>query len=105
MTVQRIREVAMYHFSREGYEGTSLAQIANDVGIRKASLYAHFSNKEEIFFSCLDEAMQSDLRFLEDFIKQLVADKEQDLLYELLVKYHERAQHDAITMFCWRSLY
>lgn len=105
MTMDRIREAAMFYFSRDGYDGTSLAQIANDVGIRKASLYAHFNSKEEIFFSCLDEALQSDLIFLKQFLYTYRHLKAQDVLYRLLVQYQERAKRDIVSMFCWRSLY
>ena len=43
-------------FSRQGYEATSVSQIAETVGIRKASLYSHFvASKQAI----LDELMQT----------------------------------------------
>nr|WP_240542774.1 TetR/AcrR family transcriptional regulator [Exiguobacterium qingdaonense] len=40
---------ARTRFAYEGYEGVSLAAIAEDVGIRKASLYAHIDGKEQLF--------------------------------------------------------
>lgn len=53
-TKREILNAALDLFSVHGYEATSTAQIANAVGIRKASLYSHFSSKQEI----LDELIK-----------------------------------------------
>ena len=47
-TKQEILEAALDLFSVQGFEATSLSQIAEAVGIRKASLYSHFENKQAI---------------------------------------------------------
>ena len=47
-TKQEILEAALDLFSVQGYEATSISQIADAVGIRKASLYSHFGSKQEI---------------------------------------------------------
>ncbi len=47
-TREEILEAALDHFSIYGYEATSISQLADAVGIRKASLYSHFSNKQDI---------------------------------------------------------
>ena len=47
-TRQRILEAALELFSVQGFEATSISQIASAVGIRKASLYSHFENKQAI---------------------------------------------------------
>ena len=53
-TKQEILDVALELFSRQGYEATSISSIADAVGIRKASLYSHFSSKQVI----LDEIVK-----------------------------------------------
>lgn len=53
-TKREILNAALDLFSVHGYEATSTAQIADAVGIRKASLYSHFSSKQEI----LDELIK-----------------------------------------------
>lgn len=58
MTAIKIRNVALHHFANLDYDSVSLQQIAEDVGIRKASLYAHYKNKEDIFFHVLNHAMK-----------------------------------------------
>ena len=47
-TRQKILEAALELFSIQGFEATSTSQIASAVGIRKASLYSHFENKQAI---------------------------------------------------------
>lgn len=41
-------------FSRKGYDGVSMREIATAVGIKGASIYNHFSGKEEIFNAIFD---------------------------------------------------
>lgn len=45
-----IRRTALEMFAREGYDGTSIRDIAASVGIRGASMYHHFASKEEILW-------------------------------------------------------
>ena len=45
-TKQEILEAALELFSVQGFAATSISQITNAVGIRKASLYSHFENLE-----------------------------------------------------------
>ena len=54
-TKEQILEVALDLFSVQGYEATSIAQIADAVGLRKASLYSHFANKQDILDTLVDE--------------------------------------------------
>ena len=53
-TRDEILEVALDLFSVNGYEATSISQIADAVGIRKASLYSHFGSKSEILDNVID---------------------------------------------------
>lgn len=48
-TREKIIDSSLKNFLIFGYESTSLSKIADEVGIKKASLYYHFRNKEEIF--------------------------------------------------------
>ncbi|MGH9081684.1 MAG: TetR/AcrR family transcriptional regulator [Acidimicrobiales bacterium] len=50
-TRERILEVALELFTEQGYEQTSLREIAERLGFTKAALYYHFSSKEEIFMA------------------------------------------------------
>lgn len=56
-TKQEILKAALDLFSVQGYEATSISQIADVVGIRKATMYSHFASKQEI----LDALVQNTL--------------------------------------------
>ena len=47
-TKDKILDEALTLFSENGYDGTSVEQIAEKVGIKAPSLYKHFKGKEDI---------------------------------------------------------
>lgn len=55
-TKERILDSALSLFSQNGYDGTSVEQIAAEVGIKAPSLYKHFKGKEAILNAILDSA-------------------------------------------------
>ena len=57
-TKQEILHAALELFSVQGIEATSIAQIAGTVGIRKASLYSHFENKQAILDALVQEVLE-----------------------------------------------
>lgn len=54
-TRQRIQDVALELFAEQGYEKTSLREIAERLGVTKAALYYHFKTKEEIIVSLFED--------------------------------------------------
>ena len=73
-TKQAILESSLELFSVQGFEATSISQIAGAVGIRKASLYSHFENKQAI----LDALVQKVLEQYEEHSLFARADWEKD---------------------------
>ena len=61
-TRERIQSVALELFAEQGYEKTSLREIAERLGVTKAALYYHFKSKEDIVRS-----------FTEDYVHELDA--------------------------------
>ena len=55
-TKDRILEEALTLFAENGYDGTSVEQIAKEVGIKAPSLYKHFKGKEDIMNALIDSA-------------------------------------------------
>jgi AcrR family transcriptional regulator len=53
-TRSEAQRIALSLFSSQGYEATSMQQIADALGIKKASLYYHFAGKEDILRSLLE---------------------------------------------------
>jgi AcrR family transcriptional regulator len=52
-----IVETGLELFSKIGYDGTSMRQIASLVGIQAASLYNHYASKEELLWSIVEDAL------------------------------------------------
>jgi len=55
-TKERIIDKALTLFSTKGFKGTTVKNIADAVGIKDASLYKHFSSKQEIMDAIVKEA-------------------------------------------------
>lgn len=47
-TKERILETALELFAQSGYLGTSMSDIAKQLGITKGALYKHYKSKQEI---------------------------------------------------------
>jgi AcrR family transcriptional regulator len=102
MTATRIKEVALTHFAKNGYEGASLADIATEVGIKKQSIYTHFKGKDELFLALFDEVLGKELNFVDAYLdsyKHLSIDQ---YLYNFLIRYKERYEQDDNTKFFLR---
>ncbi|HHX22690.1 MAG TPA: TetR/AcrR family transcriptional regulator [Thermoanaerobacterales bacterium] len=54
-TKELILHTALRLFSERGYNGVSMRELAAEVGIKAASIYNHFSSKEDIFNSLFVE--------------------------------------------------
>jgi len=54
-TRARIVAAAEQHFAVRGFEATRLDDIAADVGIRRAAIFYHFGDKQELYTAVLDE--------------------------------------------------
>ncbi len=57
-TKQEILRAALDLFSVQGFEATSIAQIAEAVRIRKASLYSHFESKQAILDALVKDVLE-----------------------------------------------
>lgn len=56
--------VAVEHFADHGYDASSLNEIAVGAGMRKASLYAHFSSKDQLFETVFTIALEHEHQYV-----------------------------------------
>ena len=54
-TKERILKAALEIFSRDGYAGANLKDIAEAVGVVKSGFYRHYAGKEELWNTVLDD--------------------------------------------------
>lgn len=56
-TRDRLRAVAAERFGLRGYEGTSMSDLAERVGVTKATLYSHYPSKEALLVELFEDAI------------------------------------------------
>ena len=57
-THDKLRREAAGLFSKRGYGGTSMADIARRVGVRKASLYNYYDSKADLMVELLERSLE-----------------------------------------------
>lgn len=67
MGKQEILSQSLRLFLEKGYDGASMSDIASAVGIQKASLYAHYTGKEEIFSAVFSDVLEEYRRLISSF--------------------------------------
>jgi AcrR family transcriptional regulator len=99
-TRSRIQAVALELFIEQGYEQTSLREIAERLGVTKAALYYHFRTKDEIVDSLVQDRIFD--------IDQLMAwvntqPRTVETRHEFLQRYSDelrrRRHHDVMRLF------
>jgi AcrR family transcriptional regulator len=114
-TRQRILDVALALFIEQGYDGTSLREIAERLGVTKAALYYHFASKEDLLLALhmrlhefgkealerMDDGpvtLELWAELLDEVLDQIVAQRQIFLMHErnqaAIEKLHSKA-HDA----------
>ncbi|MEU3347032.1 helix-turn-helix domain-containing protein [Streptomyces sp. NPDC006700] len=94
-TRQRIQDVALELFAVQGYEKTSLREIAERLDVTKAALYYHFKTKEEILVSLFESLT----RPMEDLIEWGRQQPHTLETKQEIVRRYDRALADAAPLF------
>lgn len=68
MTASKLQNAALIRFAVQGFNATTMNEIANDVGIKKASIYAHFSSKDDLFLSLLPILVEEEYQYIQTMI-------------------------------------
>ena len=66
-TKERILETALELFAQSGYLGTSMSDIAKELGITKGALYKHYTSKQEILNSIVERMNKMDYERAEEY--------------------------------------
>ena len=99
-TVSEIKKIALALFAKKGYDGTSLAEIAAGVGIKKPSLYAHFNGKEDLFLTVFRETLDRYVQMIRQTLQQIrdasVEVKLREILYSHCRYYMTHSEDSAL---------
>lgn len=103
MSSARIRQAALIRFADRGYDVTTLADIASDVGIKPPSIYAHFRNKQALFQDVMEFTFANELEGASKSLQrpEPVANALKNYFYETL----HRFETDPHLRFWLRSIY
>ncbi|WP_088105558.1 TetR/AcrR family transcriptional regulator [Halalkalibacter urbisdiaboli] len=102
MSFNEIKLAALTCFAEHGYEGASLAQIGEEVGIKKQSIYSHFKGKDDLFLQLLSETSHEELRLFSQFIAAHSSTSFKDCLFNNLCNLFTRFEKDARLKFWLR---
>jgi AcrR family transcriptional regulator len=93
-TKKRIMDSAFRLFSEKGNE-FSLTEVANEVGIQKASIYAHFISKEVLLFAVINQEI--DEYFFE------INEQSRDLksIFYMILNYYNKSKSK---LYFWKRL-
>ncbi|HZH60769.1 MAG TPA: TetR/AcrR family transcriptional regulator [Metabacillus sp.] len=103
MSATNIKHAGLIQFAQNGYDGTSLASIANDVGIKKQSIYAHFANKDELYLTILEDVIKDEKQYIQDYLSSHSTLSLHDKLFQFLTNYGNRYETHASMKFLLRN--
>lgn len=97
-TKEKILKESRAFFASNGYEGTTMTMIANEIGIKKPSLYSHYTSKEQIFKDVLDKEVTDYIEFLHGGMTTDDSSVKK-LLYKLLVEHALGDDEDSMNFY------
>lgn len=66
-TKERFLDIALELFAQNGYLGTSMSDIAKQLGFTKAALYKHYASKQEILDQIVERMNRMDYERAEEY--------------------------------------
>ncbi|MBE3647648.1 TetR/AcrR family transcriptional regulator [Paenibacillus polymyxa] len=90
MTLQKIKTASLKQFARKGYDAASLQLIADEVGIKKQSIYAHFKSKDDLFLDIFADAVDQEILELDRYFQAQAEQSLEAVLRGLIIEFKER---------------
>jgi AcrR family transcriptional regulator len=99
-TRTRIQQVALELFTEQGYEATSLREIAERLGVTKAALYYHFKTKEDIVGSLVQDRIAAIQRLIAwGQAQPRTVETRRELVRRYSADLHEGRHHEIMRFF------
>jgi len=85
---EKALDKALDVFWRNGYEGTSISELTQAMGISPPSLYAAFGNKEKLFHSALDRYAEVRKQVWAELMKEPTARAMMERLFARVIEFY-----------------
>lgn len=105
MSAKDIQTVALKHFSQKGYDGTTLGDIAAEVGIKKPSIYAHFTGKMDLFQSVVHYVADDYNAYWQRMLSETADQALKNRLHEIFFRVLEYFVNDRVKMNFWARVW
>lgn len=102
MRKEEIKQAALELFASNGFEGTSLADIAGVVGLKKQSIYSHFKDKDDLFLSIMKDAKSTEIDYYRAHLQNSDLSRPDLVLASLLFGVKNLYDNDAAFQFWLR---
>tara|TARA_R110000868_G_scaffold117600_3_gene312230 strand:- start:25474 stop:26106 length:633 start_codon:yes stop_codon:yes gene_type:complete len=95
-TKQKILSVATELFSRHGFEGASIREIAREAGVNLAAVNYHFQNKLNLYYKVMDSNCE---RMEKDIAELAVDEPSVETLTQRIFDYFIERRHEMMNSF------
>lgn len=85
---EKALDKALDVFWRHGYEGASISELTQAMGISPPSLYAAFGNKEKLFHSALDRYAEVRKQVWAELMDEPTARKMMERLFDRVIEFY-----------------
>ena len=105
-TLRSLREAGLKRLYKQGFAGTTLRELAKDVGVQAGSLYNYFENKQDFLFQLMDYVMDTLTDATDQRLSVAKTQREALMIYvDCHVRYHcEKKREVLISTTELRSL-
>jgi len=99
---ERVLAAAVELFARQGYDGTSVAEVIAAAGVAKGGFYHHFASKEALLYEVYGDLITRQLRAMDEIVgrRAPVADTVRALIEDLVESTAASAQQ---ALVFWRE--
>ncbi|WP_196593734.1 TetR/AcrR family transcriptional regulator [Pectinatus sottacetonis] len=105
MSAQDISRAALKLFAEKGYDATTLADIAKVIGIKKPSIYAHYTSKMEIFLTVLHDVRIDYLQCWEKAVRETAGLSANEKLRNIFLLVGNYFFHHRDEMYFWMRMW
>src|SRR5699024_1528626 len=67
---EKLIDAALHYYSQHGYQGATMRKIASMAGIKPASIYFFYKNKEDLFIDAFQQLLHDHFHAMERAISE-----------------------------------